>query len=387
MSDGGNMLGYIKRRLGTHVRDVIERLHREQINPFGDSFWYTGPNLWEPPVQLALRDLCRPGSIVYDVGANFGGLTSVMSRLVGPKGVVCSFEASPRIVGYLQGNVVKQGHSNVTVYHCAVYSRSNERVKVYPGDHLNDSIYDFGHGRPGEFHWVNTVSLDSFCAKTGLVPSVVKMDIEGAEFDALTGAVELIAAHRPHLILEQQPNDTRCLDFLKRSGYQALDLNAYRLIESAADFPTNVSLRNVLFVHPTRSGDLPYQLPPRLDAVTELRAETFSRSGNSFSSSAPLRLGPGRYLVDMSFAASGTSNELMCGVKVDGQVVFRYHGYSKLIADSYRDWVVDVTRDSDVELYFDFMSGTFDDSFVLSGARIQRLTGFLPDSTLHFLMP
>ena len=91
--------------------------------------------------------------------------------------------------------------------------------------------------------------------------------------------------------------------------------------------------------------------------------------------------------MDVSIAASGTSNELMCGVKVDGQVVFRYHGYSKLIADSYRDWVVDVTRDSDVELYFDFINGTFDDSFVLSGARIQRLGGFLPDSTLQFVMP
>lgn len=381
------MLDSVKRRLKKRIREVIERLHREQVNPFGDSFWYSGPNLWEPPVQLALKDLCRPGATVFDVGANFGGLTSAMARLVGPRGVVCSFEASPRIFRHLQGNIVKQGHNNVTAYHCAVYSSANERVKIYPGDHLNDSIYDYGHGSSGEFHWVNTVSLDSFCAKTGLVPSVIKIDIEGAEFDALNGAVELIAAHRPHLILEQQPNDTRCLEFLKRSGYQALDLNAYKLIESAADFPANVSLRNVLFVHSTRSGDLAYQFPPRLDAVTELRADAFSRAGNSFVSSAPVRLGPGRYLMDVSIAASGTSNELMCGVKVDGQVVFRYHGYSKLIADSYRDWVVDVTRDSDVELYFDFINGTFDDSFVLSGARIQRLGGFLPDSTLQFVMP
>lgn len=381
------MLRKIKNRLRTQLKNTMDRAIQSVADPYGDSFWYASPNLWEPPVQTALKDLCRPGATVFDVGANFGGLTSVMSRLVGPRGVICSFEASPRIFRHLQGNIVKQGHNNVTAYHCAVYSRSNERVKIYPGDHLNDSIYDYGHGKSGEFYWVNTVSLDSFCGKTGLVPSVIKMDIEGAEFDALNGAVELIEAHRPHLILEQQPNDTRCLDFLKRSGYQALDLNAYRLIESAVDFPTNVSLRNVLFVHPTRSGDLAYQLPPRLDAVTELRAENFSRSGNSFSSSAPIRLGAGRYVMDMSFTASGTSNELMCGVKVNGQVVFRYHGYSKLLADSYRDWVVDITRDSDVELYFDFINGTFDDSFVVSGAHIQRLVDFLPDAALQFAMP
>jgi FkbM family methyltransferase len=381
------MLDFVKRRLKKRIREVVERLHPEQLNPYGDSFWYSGPNLWEPPVQTALKDLCRQGATVFDVGANLGGLTSAMSRLVGPRGMVCSFEASPRIFGYLQGNIIKQGHNNVTAYHCAVYSRSNERVKIYPGDHLNDSIYDYGHGRSGEFYWVNTVSLDNFCAETGLVPSVVKMDIEGAEFDALNGAADLITEHRPHLILEQQPNDTRCLDFLKCSGYQALDLNAYRLIDSAADYPSNVGIRNVLFVHPTRSGDLAYQLPPRVDEVAELRANDFLKTGNTFASSAPMRLGVGRYLMEVFFAASGTTNELMCGVRLDGQTAFRYHGYSKLIADSYRDWVVDVTRDAEIQLYFDFINGTFDDSFVLSGARIQRLAGFLPSTALQFLMP
>jgi FkbM family methyltransferase len=279
----------------------------------------------------------------------------------------------------LQGNIVKQGHNNVTAYHCAVYSHSNVRVKIYPGDHLNDSIYDYGHGRPGEFSWINTVTLDDFCAKTGLVPTVVKIDIEGAEFDALKGAAGLIAAHHPHLILEQQPNDSRCLELLKHSGYHALDLNSYKLIESSADFPPNVAIRNLLFVHSTRTGDLGYSLPPRLEAVANLGADGFSRTRHSFSSRVPIRLRSGRHLIEVLFNASGTSNEFICGVRIGGHVVLRYHGYSKLIADSYRDWVLDLTRDSDIELFFDFIGGTHDESFVLSGAHIQRLTGFVPN--------
>ena len=54
-------------------------------------------SFWEPTVALAIRDHCRPGDVVFDVGANAGALALMMSRLVGPRGIVCAFEASPRI--------------------------------------------------------------------------------------------------------------------------------------------------------------------------------------------------------------------------------------------------------------------------------------------------
>lgn len=177
----------IKKKIKTHLLAFIR--HNVETKPtlYGDSYWYAGPNLWEPTVMLALRDLCKPGTVVFDVGGNMGGLTSAMARLVGPKGTVCTFEASPRIIGYLQGNVVAQGHHNVTVYHRAVYSKSNEIITIYDGDHLNDSIYAEQSptkvGRP-----VKTLALDDFCDATGFSPDVIKMDIEGAEYDALIGS-------------------------------------------------------------------------------------------------------------------------------------------------------------------------------------------------------
>lgn len=367
------MLVPIKRRIRAVLNDVVERTMARRERPFGDSLWFEGPNLWEPPVLLALRDLVKPGDTVFDVGANFGGLTSAMARLAGPKGIVCSFEASPRIFPHLHGNILKQGHFNVCAYPWAVYSRSNERVKIFPGDHLNDSIYDYGHGKEGEFSWIETVALDDFCSSTGLIPALMKLDIEGAEFDALTGAAKLIASSRPHLILEQQPNDTRCLDLLRSSGYLALDLNSYALIASAGDFPAGAGVRNVLFVHQSKTGQLPYPLPVARRLVCELASNDFSRSDALTRTIRPVPLDAGRYLVDMSFAASGTSNELMCGVRLEGSDIFRYHGYSKLLAGSYRDWVVDVRRPGAVELYFEFKNGTSDSSFAVSGARIHQL--------------
>ena len=54
-------------------------------------FWYEW-NPWEPNVQIALNDLAKPGETVFDVGANAGALSLVLSRAVGPKGTVCSFD-------------------------------------------------------------------------------------------------------------------------------------------------------------------------------------------------------------------------------------------------------------------------------------------------------
>lgn len=279
-----------------------------------------------------------------------------------------------------------QGHANATAYQCAVYSRSNELIKVYPGNHLNDSIFAPAHGAAQPHFTVNTLALDDFVAATNLVPNLIKMDIEGAEYEALVGAMKLIAAQRPHLVLEQQSDDWRCLELLTGAGYRAIDLSSYSLIESASGFPRNVGLCNVLFVHKSRAVELPYTIPPQRERVTELTGDDFAARGASLVGRR-LALQPGRYLADIDFTASGKDNELMCAVRVDGRVTFRYHGYSKLIVDSYRCWAFDIHRPGEIELCFEFIQRTSDPTFKVKGATLSRLLGVAPCGGLSFLTP
>jgi FkbM family methyltransferase len=362
----------IKEKIKAHLLAFIR--HNVEIKPtlYGDSFWYAGPNLWEPTVMLALRDLCKPGTIVFDVGGNMGGLTSAMSRLVGPKGAVCTFEASPRIIGYLQGNVVAQGHHNVTVYHRAVYSKSNEIITIYDGDHLNDSIYAEQSptkvGRP-----IKTLALDDFCDSTGFAPDVIKMDIEGAEYDALLGAERMIERNRPHFVLEQQASDMRCFEFLTARGYITIDLSSYRQIQEASDYPPNAPLRNVLCIHQDRLAETHYQLPMPTTDICTLNATEFGKNHMNGITSNVFELEAGRYLLNVDFNAEGTNNNMMCGVRGEGLDIFRYHGYSKLIAGSYREWVIELQRKTNVHIYFDFHDGSSDPSFEFRSILIKRL--------------
>jgi FkbM family methyltransferase len=347
----------------------------KKLNLFGMAPWYQ-ENFWEPPVQLALRDLCQHGDIVFDVGANFAGLTTVMSRMVGPKGVVCAFEASPRIIGKCQHNLVLNGCHNVQLYHAAIYSQSYQEIPIYLGSHLNDSIYSFNSDEIPAYK-VSSIALDDFVSKTGLVPNLVKMDIEGAEFDAVKGMLNTIARAKPHLILETQPHDTNCLNLLTEQGYVAIDLNSYREIKTPQDYPLGVELRNNLYIHQEKLSKTPYQPPFHLVEYITLNSEDFyQKSHNLIELQKPLNLQQGRYLIDVDFVAQGRDNEMICGVKLKEKVIFRYHSYSNFLASSYRDWVIHLVRNSEVNLYFEFLNDTFDPTFSVQGAKLYRVKEF-----------
>ena len=58
-----NMLQYFVQTATPSVRPSEGRNAEPSRTIYGDSYWYASPNLWEPTVMLALRDLCKPGKI------------------------------------------------------------------------------------------------------------------------------------------------------------------------------------------------------------------------------------------------------------------------------------------------------------------------------------
>jgi FkbM family methyltransferase len=300
-----------------------------------------------------------------------------MSRLVGPRGLVCAFEASRRIIDKTHWNLVQAGCSNVQLLHRAVFSRSNEIVTIYPGSHLNDSLIASNGVEGGTGFDVVTVALDDFIAYGGLVPSVVKMDIEGAEHDALLGAGRMISEIRPALILEQSPSDMRCHALLTAARYRAVDLATYRPIRTAEDFAQGVGIANILFLHETAAATSPYFNTAPTVEIARLPSDRFATTDANGSRhlAEPLVLPPGRYMIDVDFSAAGTDNEMFIGIDGPGRPLFRYHAYSALLAGSYRQWVVSLDRAMPVTIYFRLIKGV-DPSFRLTSATIHRLTAF-----------
>ena len=164
-----------------------------------------------------LRALVHEGMTVWDVGANVGAMTLVLSRLVGPIGRVIAFEPGPRNAKALRRHVGSR--RNVEVVEAAVSSETGEAF--LHGDGRSDARLSTTGPIP-----VRTVTLDSV-AIDHRPPAIVKLDVEGHEMPALIGAQRLLQHVRPVLAVEfhgaglpERDIDTEARTHVESFGYQ-----------------------------------------------------------------------------------------------------------------------------------------------------------------------
>lgn len=160
---------------------------------------------WEPWIEAVLRQAVKPGMRFADVGANFGYYTLLGADWVGPQGRVFSFEANPGICRKLRKSVAVNGFDDrVTVFNAAVFSAVTELEFSF--------VHEFsGGGAVGSAehaHWeaqrvrVQAAPLDLLLADQPSI-DVLKIDVEGAEPDAIKGAAALLArSPRVTLVVE-----------------------------------------------------------------------------------------------------------------------------------------------------------------------------------------
>ena len=331
------------------------------------------PNFCEPTVQIVLRDLCRPGDVVFDVGANYGHLSVIMSRLVGPRGVICAFEASPRNLEPLQSNLNRNGCGNVRVVHAAVGAHSGALVGFKYGDHPGADRLGNQEDKSPPDVMVRELALDDFIDHFQMCPRVVKMDIEGAELLALSGFRRTIDSSRPILILESAAGHREAVGLLRSLDYRILDLSNYRELQSDDDFPVGVEVSNVL-CFPKEAPPDGYQGSFQTTVVSTLESSDFQVDGNrSWKSKVPLELNEGRYLFKVQIQGTGEQNQLSCGLRELGVPVVKYEGASGWIRNSYSDWIWHCYHPSKLELFFQFVNGTDDPTFQIQKVTISRV--------------
>lgn len=151
-------------------------------------FRYMG---WNPVEYAAFRAASARGGVALDVGANVGAYALLMGGWVRPGGRVYAFEPSRQAFEGLRAHVALNGLADVVhPVRAAVSDREGRAALAAEGHHGTSRLASAG-GEGTET--VETVTIDQFCAREQIVPTIIKIDVEGWELEALRGARETIA--------------------------------------------------------------------------------------------------------------------------------------------------------------------------------------------------
>ena len=185
---------------------------------------------YEYEKQQALRGVVAPGDVVYDLGANVGYYSLLASVLAGERGHVYSFEPLPSNIAVLKRHIAMNHIENCTVLEVALAATDGD-ARFDPS-----SRGDMAHFSSEGSETVPTASLDSLLNRGEIrPPRVMKIDIEGAEYDALQGATQTISAHRPVILLATHGPEVHrnCLELLRQRGYSVESLSNESVERSA----------------------------------------------------------------------------------------------------------------------------------------------------------
>jgi len=153
----------------------------------------------EAEVDL-FRQLCRRNDVVAEVGANIGAHTLVLSQIVGEHGRVYAFEPQRIVFQTLCANLAINSITNVECFHAAV---SIDEGFIRIPDIRYDIEGNFGGFDLNKFNEgvkIPKVTLDSFLEIQKL--NLLKVDVEGMEYDVIVGAKNTIDKFKPVLYIE-----------------------------------------------------------------------------------------------------------------------------------------------------------------------------------------
>lgn len=180
---------------------------------------------YEADTNKVLAKYIKPGDTVIEAGANIGSETLLISKIIG-NGRLYAFEPNPYTFERLKMNLQINELTNVEAHDIALGEQDGMiHFHIYPKNFCNSGMSS-KYMETSKTRKIDVVQkkLDSFVKEHGIVKvDFIKMDIQGAEMDMISGGLETIKRDKPTIFTEacEPYNDTKLLyRTLKDCGYK-----------------------------------------------------------------------------------------------------------------------------------------------------------------------
>lgn len=218
-----NLLDWQDPQLIKDANVTVRTIGEFHVRAYSDDLWHILP-FREQSVLQTIRDKLQIGDCFIDCGANIGFYSVLASRLVGDTGKVLSIEMIPETAAILNHHLQLNQCTNVQVVEFALCDKDNQEIiaTVQEGKFGQATISRVDSQNKIENEIVvKTVTLDTLTKDISHI-RLIKMDLEGAELQALKGAVETLQK-TDYLIFEERTREIEqnpVFEFLKKSGFE-----------------------------------------------------------------------------------------------------------------------------------------------------------------------
>jgi FkbM family methyltransferase len=157
---------------------------------------------WQAPTTsglLAAWELANP-TVFFDVGAN-AGLYSWLFKQHHPSSMAVAFEPFDKVRRAGRRTAEANGLEIRFEPHAVTDHNGEATLYVSAKTDATNSL-EAGFREAKAEITVPAVTLDRYCQDTGLVPGVIKIDVEQHEPAVLRGAKDLLASRRPVVVVE-----------------------------------------------------------------------------------------------------------------------------------------------------------------------------------------
>lgn len=166
--------------------------------------YFFGEYILEDTYVKFWNSLLRKGDIVFDIGANIGYYSMLAAKRISPEGRVYSFEPVSSTFACLKENAGMNNFENIILTNAGV-SDTKGTTKIYVADITNTGTSSLA--MQGNFSGVTEevfiITIDEFAEENRTSRAdIIKIDVEGCEYNALKGMKKLLESYKPLVLIE-----------------------------------------------------------------------------------------------------------------------------------------------------------------------------------------